>query len=297
MPIPQLPSTQHSPSVDMQDNQKVVDEWSHAAPFWEKHRDLIGLMFAPVTEALVRAAEIGNGDRVLDVATGPGDPAISLVQIVGARGWVDGIDPVAAMVAAARREADRLNLRNIRFAVASGEQLPFSSESFDAAVSRFGVMFFPEPVAGIREMLRVLKPEARVALAVWRLLERNPFFSVVERILEDYIVMLPSDPDSPNSFRFATSGKLCDVLQQAGVSAPEEQVIRFDMRVPVSPDDFWTLRCEMSDKLRGMLGKLTAAQLVEVRARSLQAALAWRDGAEFRFPAEVLIVRGAKQST
>ena len=280
----------------MQPNQAVIDEWSEAAPFWDKHRTLIGHMFAPVTDALAAAAGIRKGDRVLDVATGPGDPAFSLVSLVGSEGWVDGTDPVPAMVSAARREASRLAVRNIRFEIASGDQLPFPSATFDATVSRFGVMFFPEPVAGIREMLRVVKSGGKVALAVWHHLKFNPFFSVVERVLAEYVAMAPSEPDSPNSFRFATPGKLREVLLEAGVRAPVETVLRFQMMVPVSLADFWTLRCEMSDKLRGHLATLTTEQVHDVRRRTLEEVLAWKTDTEFRFPTEVLILSGTRDT-
>src|SRR5438105_9232643 len=102
----------------MQPNQEVINQWSASAPFWEKHRELISQMFAPVTRALVEDAQIGDRHAVLDIATGPGEPALSLAVLVGPEGKVLGIDPVPEMVAAARRSADRLALRNAQFEVA-----------------------------------------------------------------------------------------------------------------------------------------------------------------------------------
>ncbi len=93
-----------------QPDEELLKPWSAAAKYWEKHRDIIGKMFAPATLALVEAAAIGRGSAVLDVGAGPGEPALSIAALVGADGRVCGIDPVAEMVAAARREADRLRL-------------------------------------------------------------------------------------------------------------------------------------------------------------------------------------------
>lgn len=86
-----------------QSNDEIIRGWSGAAPFWEKHRDIIRRMFAPVTDALVEDARIGNGHTVLDIATGPGEPALTLAALVGPEGKVIGIDPVPGMIAAARR--------------------------------------------------------------------------------------------------------------------------------------------------------------------------------------------------
>ena len=254
-------------------------------------------MWAPVTDALIAAAGIAEGQSVLDVATGPGDPALTLAPIVGPDGLVIGIDPVPAMIAAARREAARLNFTNTQFEVASADELPFSDATFHAAISRFGVMFFPSPLDGIREMLRVLKPEGKLALAAWHLPAGNPFFRVVENILDRYIAPAPSDPDAPNSFRFATPGKLLSILTEAGVANPTEQLLRFDMAVPVALDDFWTLRCEMSDKLRGLLATLSARQRAEVKRQTLAAAGAFQTSAGLTFPTEVLILSGTTPQT
>jgi len=149
----------------MQSDQAMIGGWSGAAPFWEKHRDIILRMFAPVTQALVEDALIGTRHNVLDIATGPGEPALSIAALVGPEGKVFGIDPVPEMVAAARRATGHPGITNAQFDVAVADHLPFPADSFDAVVSRFGAMFFPSPVDAVREMLRVLKPSRKLALA------------------------------------------------------------------------------------------------------------------------------------
>src|SRR5258708_9808631 len=133
----------------MQAGQQAIDGWIGVAPFWEKHREIIRQMFAPVTQALIEDGLIGSGHAVLDIATGPGEPALSVAGVVGPEGKVFGIDPVPEMVAAARRAADRLGFRNTQFDVAFVEHLPFPAATFDAVVSPFGVMFIPSPVDAV----------------------------------------------------------------------------------------------------------------------------------------------------
>src|SRR5689334_16368353 len=121
----------------MQPNQEIISAWRASAPFWEKHREIIRQMFAPVTQALIKDGLVGSGQSVLDIATGPGEPALSVAAVVGPEGKVVGVDPVPGMVAAARRAAERLGIGNARFEVAPADQLPFPADTFDAVVSRF----------------------------------------------------------------------------------------------------------------------------------------------------------------
>src|SRR5215469_2570242 len=278
----------------MQLNQDVMKRWSDAAPFWEKHREIIRQMFAPVTYALVEDGLIGRGQAVLDIATGPGEPALTIASLVGPEGKVFGIDPVVEMVEAARREADRLGFRNVQFDVASPDHLPFPADTFDGVVSRFGVMFFPSPVDAIREMLRVLKPRRKMTLAVWHLAERNPLFCSLSRVIERYVDSPPPTPDALDTFRFARPGKLRDVLGQAGAIAPYERVLEFTIDVPISGEDFWTLRCEMSETLRAKIAMLSMEQLTEVKRQALEAFREYSTERGMSFPAEVLIVSGSK---
>jgi SAM-dependent methyltransferase len=273
---------------------QTVKEWSGAAPFWEKHREVIRQMFAPVTQALVEDGLIGSGQAVLDIATGPGEPALSVAALVGPEGKVFGVDPVPEMVAAARRATAHLGLKNSQFDVAYTHHLPFSADTFDAVVSRFGVMFFPSPVDAVREILRVLKPGRKLALAVWHFAERNPFFYTLQRVIEQYVDSPPPAPDAPDAFRFASPGKLRDVLGNAGALVPSERLLQFTIRAPVSVEDFWTLRCEMSEKLREKLATLSSEQLNEVKRQSLEALGFYSTVHGMSFPAEVLIVSGTK---
>src|SRR5438094_2812522 len=278
----------------MQPDREVLNRWSDSAPFWEKHREIIRQMFAPITQALVEDGQIGSRHTVLDIATGPGEPALSVADLVGSEGKIFGIDPIPEMVAAARRAADRLGFRNTQFDVAFADHLPFPADTFDAVVSRFGVMFFPSPVDAVREMLRVLKPGRKLALAVWHFAERNPFFYTLQRVIERYVDSPPPAPDAPDAFRFAIPGKLRDVLAGAGAMVPCERLLQFTIQAPISVEDFWTLRCEMSEKLREKVAMLSRAQLTEVKRQALEVLRGYSTDRGMSFPAEVLIVSGTK---
>jgi ubiquinone/menaquinone biosynthesis C-methylase UbiE len=278
----------------MQPDQEVINRWSASAPFWEKHSGIIRQMFTPITDALVEDAQIGSQQTVLDIATGPGEPALSLAALIGPEGRVYGIDPIPGMVEAARRAADRLGLKNAQFDVAFAEQLPFSTDTFDAVISRFGVMFFRSPVDAVREMVRVLKPGRKLALAVWHFAERNPFHYTLSRVIEQYVDSPPVAPDAPDAFRFAHPGKLTEVLMEAGVKAASERLFQFNIQAPVSVEDYWTLRLEMSEKLREKIAMLSQEQAKEAKREVMEGLREYSTDRGMSFPAEVLIVSGTK---
>src|SRR4030081_1315065 len=278
----------------MPQDKEIVTQWSESAPYWEKHREIIREMFAPVTQALIEDAKVAPGQTVLDIATGPGEPALSLVGVVGPEGKVVGVDPAPEMVEAARREANRRGFKNTTFEVGFADHLPFPENTFDAVVSRFGVMFFPSPVDSIREMLGVLKPGGRIALAVWHFAERNPFHFVFSKIVDRYVDSPKPPPDSPDAFRFADPAKLLTIFSNAGAAAVSERLLRFTIRASVSVEDFWTLRSEMSEKLRTKLATLSKQQMAELKREAIEAIRAYSENHSIKFTAEVLIVNGEK---
>ncbi|HEY2351402.1 MAG TPA: class I SAM-dependent methyltransferase [Candidatus Acidoferrum sp.] len=279
----------------MQPEEEIIKRWSGSAPFWEKHREVIREMFAPVTQALVEEAQIGTGQTVLDIATGPGEPALSLAALVGPEGKVFGIDPIAGMIEAARRAAEGPGLKNVKFEVAAADQLPFAADTFDAVVCRFGAMFFPSPVDAAREILRVLKPGRKMALAVWHFAEENPFHHLLSFVIDRHIPPAPVDPDALETFRFAPTGKLQKVLNEAGAVAVSERLLRFAIQAPISAEDFWAIRLEMSNTLREKIASLSKEQLAEVNREALGFLREYSTEGGMSFPAEVNMVSGAKE--
>src|SRR5262245_56022114 len=153
-----------------------LDAWEESAPYWRKHAAIVRKLFETITVALLEAAAIDRAGSVLDVAGGAVEPSLTIATALHEKGSVVFTDAVREMVLTTRDEADRSGLTNLHFTQCVGEALPFHNHSFDAVVSRLGVMLFSDPAASLREMIRVLKPDGRVALAVWHTQISNHFF-------------------------------------------------------------------------------------------------------------------------
>ena len=272
----------------------ALNIWQENAKHWTRHSNTLHTMFAPLTRALIERAGIREGQSVLDVAAGAGEPSLTIAEIVGTTGSVMCTDAVLEMVEAARSEAQRRGLTNMEFRQCPAASLPFPANSFDVVVSRLGIMFFPDPVAAVRDMLRVLRPNGTLALAVWGKSEINPFCHLITGVIDQHVKSPAPDPDAPNAFRFAETGKLTNVMTQAGAIDLDERVFQFDIEAPVSPLQFWTLRSQTSDTLREKLAQLPATQQAQIASEVEQAVKDFFPDNQMKFPAQMIIATGKK---
>jgi ubiquinone/menaquinone biosynthesis C-methylase UbiE len=279
------------------ENQKnALNGWQKSARYWDKYRDLITEMFAPLTSGLVEEAQIGIGQKVLDIGGGSGEPSLTISKIVGPTGSVTYTDPVAGMLESAQAEAARRGVENIHFRQCSANDLPFEACTFDVAVGRLSAMFFADPAAAMREALRVVLKDGCVAFAVWGPKEANPFFSTITDVIDLFVEIPPKDPDAPDAFRFAVSGKLAEILEQAHAKNVIERWLNFQIEAAISFEQFWQLRTEMSETVREKMARLTPAQLPTVKQAVAEAARRYFASGTMSFPAEALIISGRKPS-
>jgi ubiquinone/menaquinone biosynthesis C-methylase UbiE len=274
----------------------TLREWRDSAKYWETHARTIQKMFAPVTSALIEEASIIEGDAVLDVAGGPGEPSLTIAEKVGPAGFVMCTDAVAEMVAAAESEAASRGVKNIQFQQCQADSLPFENNSFDAGISRLGVMFFPDPVAALREMLRVTKTEGTLSFAVWHESNANPFAYIVTDVVSRHMKIQPADPDAPGAFRFAEPGKLARVLAEAGAVHVRERLLKFQIEAPISREEFWEMRSSTSGTLREKLDALPSDLRLTIANEVKEAVAEFFPNEQMSFPAQMLIVSGDKSN-
>ena len=274
------------------DANEILAAWEESSQYWRKHQASIENMFAPLTRALIEAAQITQGQHVLDIGGGSGQPSLSIASIVGNEGSVTYTDPSTGMVATARDEATRRRLANIHFHKAAAAELPFENDTFDVAVGRLSVMFFPDVTAGLKEIVRTVKSGGRVSFLVWGSKDANPFFSSVTEVLDRFVPPELEDEDAPGAFRFANPGKLSKLLGDAGVKNIEERPLPFRIEAPIKPEQFWELRSEMSDTLRAKLATLTSERVRKIKNAVEVSASQYFQSGEMSFPAQALTISG-----
>jgi ubiquinone/menaquinone biosynthesis C-methylase UbiE len=279
-----------------QQSKKTLEAWQTSARYWDKYRVLIAQMFAPLTSGLVEEARIGIGQKVLDIGGGSGEPSLTIAEIVGPPGSVMFTDPVGGMVETAQAEAARRGLTNIDFRQCSADDLPFPDGSFDVAVGRLSAMFFADPVIALRDVLRVIRNDGIVSFAVWGPKEANPFFSTVNDVVDRFVESPQEDPDAPDAFRFAASGKLAGILETAGAENVVERRLNFQIEAPISVEQFWQLRTEMSESLRKTMAVLTPDQLPTIKQAAADAARRYFASGKMSFPAQAFIITGRKSA-
>jgi len=192
--------------------------WNETAgPKWAQLSDVIDTQIAPLGGEAMDRIGVGAGQRVLDVGCGCGQTTLELARRVGAEGAVLGADISRPMLESARDRALEAGLRNARFEHSDAQVHPFEAEAFDLVFSRFGVMFFSDPVAAFANLLRALRPGARLGFVCWQALAQNAWMlrpmAAVAPLLS---LQPPSDPHAPGPFAFADADRVTRILQDAG---------------------------------------------------------------------------------
>jgi len=216
----------------------VRTHWDSAARGWDAHSPHIRTWLRASTDAMIAMAGVAQGSRVLDVAAGAGDQTLDLAQRVGPSGAVVATDLSPAIVALAHDRAKRAGLEHVQCRVADGEDLPVEAGSFDAVVCRLGLMLFPDPLQGLREMHRALRPGGGVCTVVFSGPERNPCVALLMATALRHAGLPARDPCVPGSlFSLGRPGRIDTLFHEAGFRDVATTAMDAVFRMP-SVDDY-----------------------------------------------------------
>lgn len=249
-------------SPDARDPDKLKaqqrEEWDAAASGWAKWWHVFERGASTVSERLCDRAALDTGWRVLDIATGMGEPALTAARRVGAAGRVLAVDQSAGMIAAARRRAQELGIMNAEFRVADAEHLELGEDGFNAALCRWGLMFMPDLEAVLAAVRRRLKPGGVFVTCVWGAPERVPMISLGGDEVRRIAGIPARRADALDPFRLSDSRLLVDAFERAGFQhlQVEKREVVFEFE---SPEVFTTFRREVSAPLRTLLARKPAA--------------------------------------
>jgi ubiquinone/menaquinone biosynthesis C-methylase UbiE len=262
---------------------------ANASQKWRRHSAAMG---CDMTRAIVEAAQVGPGMRVLDIACGTGEPSISLAALIGS-GEVIGIDLSPEPLKIADQRATQRGLANVSFRQADAHQLPFPDSSFDRITSRLGVMFFSDLPQAIVEMHRVLKPGGKAVLLVWGPMDQPYFTTTIGTVLR----LLPAAvvPESGRKmFALGQGGVLTQILRQAGFSSVEERLVTVSWTWPGTPEEVWEYFQDVTVPFAPLLQSIPAERRAEIDAEVLRSIARYYDGASIKFTATVNIAVAVK---
>ncbi len=268
-------------------------QWEQAAQAWNRWGAMIEDWLGTATERMLDAAGIASGSRVLDVAAGTGGQSLAAARRVGATGYVLATDISPAVLAYAAQAAAAAGVTTIDTRELDGEQLDVGPGSFDAVVSRVGLIYFPNQQAALTSAHRALRPGGRLSAVVYSTADRNGFFAIPVGIIRRHAQLPPPQPGQPGPFSLGGPGVAEAALSQAGFHDVAVEAVPAPVRTPTAADCVRFER-ESFGALHQMLAGLSVDQQ-QAAWEEIGQALAQFEGPDgFEGPCEMLVVSGTK---
>jgi SAM-dependent methyltransferase len=268
-------------------------QWQAAAEAWHRWGPFLGRWLGDATETMFDLAHIGPGSRVLDVAAGAGEQSIGAARRAGSGGRVLATDIAPALLERAAADARAAGLSNLETLELDGEALDtLAAGSFDAAISRVGLIYFPDQQRALAGMRRALRPGGRVSAVVYSTPERNAFFSIPVKIIRERARLPAPLPGQPGPFSLGAEGALEAAFAKAGLRDIEVRRVPSPVRL-ASAAECVRFERESFGALHQMMVGLDEAE----RARTwdaIEEALRQFEGSEgFVGPCEMLVGAGS----
>jgi len=257
------------------------DQWERAAAGWDRHTPVIREWLRTATDSMLGMAGISPGSHVIDVAAGAGDQTLDIARRIGAEGSVLATDFSPTLVSLSRQRADAAGMTQVKTLVADGEHLPDGIGPFDAAVCRLGLMLFTDPLQGLREMHRVLRPGGGICTLVFSRPEKNPCVATLLRTAFEHAGLPPRDPFQPGGLlSLGRPGLIDQLFEQAGFKQVATTAIEAPFRLPSARHYLDFVRASASP-IQQILSRLDAAAQerawrdMEARLRAFDTAEGW----------------------
>ena len=271
----------------------TTEQWQSAAKAWSDWGGVLRRWLGPATDLMIDLADISAGASVLDVAAGAGDQSMQIAERVGPDGYVLATDISSNILDYASAHARTAGLGQIEFKLMDGENLSVTPESFDAAVSRVGMIYFPDQMKALAGIKAALKPGGRFCAVVYSTPERNGFFSIPVATIRTAAQLPPPAKGQPGPFSLGQPGVLADLLRKAGFSDIRDRTVAAPLSL-ASAAECTRFERESFGALHQMLSGLPTAAQDTVWTQIEMKLKAFETEAGFSGPCELVIVSGRK---
>ena len=258
--------------------ERLAGMWAGVAGGWARNADYADARGGQSAERMLELAQVGAGDRVLELACGPGGLGLAAAERVGPGGEVVLTDVAVQMTAIAAARGAALGLGNVAFRTLDLERIDEPDASYDVVLCREGLMFAVNPAEAAREIRRVLRPGGRFAVAVWGPRERNPWLGVVFDAVAAELARPVPPPGIPGPFSLSDAGRLSELLGGAPVEEDSEPLRA------ASFEEWWSRTTALAGPLTSILAGLPDESKVSLEARVRDAAAAYGTADGFEFP-------------
>jgi SAM-dependent methyltransferase len=269
------------------------EQWNKDGAAWRRWNPTLDRWYGEVTRQMLDLARIQPGQRILDIAAGAGEPAVSAAERVGPGGYVLATDISEGIVALALQVARERGLKQIETRAMDGEKLDLPDASFDAVLCRLGLMYMPHPVTALREWRRALRAGGRVAVGVFSTPERNSWGAMPASIIRRRAQLPPPVPGQPGPFSLGGPGVLEGVFRQAGFANPEVRAVPVPHRM-ASAAEYVRVAREAFGAFNGMMAHLSPQERESVWNEVEGAMRSFESSGGFEVPGECLVGAATK---
>jgi SAM-dependent methyltransferase len=273
---------------------RLADLWSAVAAGWAQHADYADARGAQSAERMLELAQVGAGDRVLELACGPGGLGLAAARRVGPGGEVVLSDVAEEMTAIAATRGAELGLENVAVRRLEIERIEEPDASYDAVLCREGLMFALEPGRAVAEIRRVLRPGGRAVVAVWATRERNPWLGLLMDAVSAQIGAPVPPPGIPGPFALGDAGDLRRLFDDAGLADVHVGALSVPLRT-ASFDEWWGRTSALAGPLSAILASMPEEGVHALRERARAAVRPYETAAGgLDLPGETLIAAGRR---
>lgn len=268
-------------------------QWDQAAEAWHRWDPFLKAWLGPATDTMLDLAGVGPGSRVLDIAAGAGEPAITIAKRAGPTGYVLATDISPKILEYARSSAARQGVTSLETRVMDGENLELPDGSFDVVTSRVGLIYFPDQQRALSEIRRVLKPGGRVAAIVYSTAENNKFFSMPVSVIRRKAQLPPPLPGQPGPFSLGSPGVLEEAYRRAGFRDIQVRTISAPVKT-ASAAECVRFEKESFGALHTMLAGLSKADQDAAWQEIHDGLRQFEDPNGFEGPCELIVAAGVR---
>lgn len=269
------------------------DQWQAAAEAWYRWSPTLHQWLGKATDKMLEMSGITTGHHVLDIAAGAGEQSITAAKKVGPSGHVLATDISSNILEYAQQMAKQSGVNNIETKVMDGENLSLEDESFDAVISRVGLIYFPDQHKALKEMLRVLKPGGKVAAIVYSTPDKNKFFSVPVSIIRNRAKLPPPLPGQPGPFSLGAEGVIEKAFEKAGFKNVRAELVESPLNL-TSANECVQFEQQSFGALHQMLSSLSDSEKESVWEEIETALQEFESANGFSGPCEMVVAVGEK---